>query len=121
MNGSPAPSTADLLPDQSARAPEALTIFAHLAVSAFMKAPNSSGVMTSGYAPWLARFRFTSSSPTMRITSAFNLLTMSRGTPAGLTSPNHSDDPYPGKPASSIVGRSGKPGSGALDNTARPR
>jgi hypothetical protein len=74
-----------------------------------MKAANSAGVSPPGAEPSSANFFTNSGSDKTRRVSAENLLTMSNGTPAGISSPTHESASKPGK-TSAIAGTSGAAG-----------
>src|SRR6266446_5039182 len=61
--------------------------FVQRAISARMKAANSSGVLAPSSMPWLRTRSLSSGRLTMRTVSAFSLATMSLGVPAGASSP----------------------------------
>ncbi len=84
---------------------------AHLAVSAAMKASNSSGVLPAGKVPMASSLALVSSLLMIRAATSDMRLTMSRGVPAGASMPAQVLLVNPGKPCSMKVGTSGSTGS----------
>src|SRR5258706_7007133 len=107
--------------DQSTFAPDALTTFAHLSVSARMCATNFSGEPPATSAPCASSCSLPSGLCKYLFTSAFSLAMIGAGVPAGARMPNHELASKPGRPDSAIVGTSGSAGARLSEVTATAR
>src|SRR5882757_3661707 len=104
--------------NQSTVAPDALTTFAHFAISARTKRPNSSGAIAIGSAPSNPSRSFASAAVMAPATSPLILAASADGSPAGPNKPNHDETSKPDNPAAVTVGTSGKIGERELLVTA---
>src|SRR3954471_6318069 len=96
----------DLQQLHSGLAPEVLITFAHFAISAWMKAANSRGVLPMGSAPCAESCFCISGFLSAFTTSAWMRSTISGGVPTGAKMPYHEPASNPAKPDSIIVGSS---------------
>src|SRR5882762_3992035 len=106
---------------QSSFAPESFTSFAYLSYSARISASNCSGVLVPMRTPNPAIFSLTSGDATAATTPALSFATMSRGTPAGASTPSIDAISKPGMPSSAMVGISGSAGVRLASALARMR
>ena len=81
---------------------------AHVSISAARQVLNSSGDMDLGSLPSALSCSTTAGSMRIPVSSACNRPSTWTGRPAGATSPCQPVTAYPGKPASEIVGASGR-------------
>src|SRR5262249_24704107 len=114
---------ASILPPQAAAAHSARmfaswTTLLHLAISALMRAPNSSGVLATGPNPRVPSRSLTSAAATALATSARQRSMMSFAVPAGATIPVNVSLSRSGTPASALVGTFGSAGERRTLSTA---
>src|SRR5215831_6842263 len=88
--------------------PASWITFAHFGMSALIRALNSSGGTAEGSYPIAAIFSLRSGEATARAISRYKRSTISRGVPAGAQTHCGASCTWPGTPASSIVGTSGR-------------
>src|SRR5260370_40500657 len=94
------------------------TTLLHLAISALMRAPNSSGVLATGGNPSVSSRSLTSAAATALAMSARQRSMMSFAVPAGATMPVNVSLSRSGTPASELVGTSGSTGERLTLSTA---
>src|SRR5262249_28695001 len=102
-----------LAPQSTGLAPEALITLAQSGASDSMAAANCAGEVPIGTMPSSSKRLRTSGSARMRTASRWSLAMIGSGVPAGASSPNQAVASKPGKPASTMVGRSGDDGGSA--------
>src|SRR5262245_10394885 len=88
--------------------PASWITFAHFGMSALIRALNSSGGTAEGSSPIAAMFSLRSSDATARAISRYKRSMISCGVPAGAQTHCGASCTWPGTPASSIVGTSGR-------------
>src|SRR6516165_9457661 len=88
--------------------PASWITFAHFGMSALIRALNSSGLTAEGSYPIASIFSLRSGEATARAISRYKRSTISRGVPAGAQTHCGASCTWPGTPASSIVGTSGR-------------
>src|SRR3990170_1997643 len=90
--------------------PAAFTTCAHFSISLLNSVLNSVGVVPAGSTPRALKRSCIAGDFTIRLTSAEILATTFPGVPRGAKNPYQTSTSYPGTPASSSVGTSGKDG-----------
>src|SRR5262249_30319919 len=90
--------------------PAVCATFAHLSISALMKAPNSGAVIGSGTTPCFAHDSLISVEVRIFRISVLRRSTIGFGVAAGATIPTQPEARKPGTPASEMVGTSGRIG-----------
>src|SRR5262249_2357042 len=105
-----APSLPSQTAAHSARMFVAWTTLLHLAISALMRAPTSSGVLATGPNPSVSSRSLTSAAATAFAMSARQRSMMSFAVPAGATIPVNVSLSRSGTPASALVGTSASAG-----------
>src|SRR5262249_41810404 len=111
----------NLAPQSTSLAPEALITLAQSGVSDAIAAANCAGEVPIGTMPSSSKRLRTSGSARMRTASRWSLAMIGSGAPAGASSANQAVASKPGKPTSTMVGRSGDDGAGVSEVTASGR